>query len=89
MNARKATELRQVEVAPAGRLSRYRESLRVSTKLIKLSWISPFLSLTAGRSSRGDFFSSAEEILRVGGRDGFCPRKNNFSVLFSGYKVAI
>ena len=34
MNARKATELRQVEVAPAGRLSRYRENLRVSTKSI-------------------------------------------------------
>ena len=34
-NARKATELRQVEVAPAGRLSRYRENLRVSTKSIK------------------------------------------------------
>ena len=32
MNAPKATELRQAKVAPAERLSRYRENLGVSTK---------------------------------------------------------
>ena len=32
MNEPKATELRQAEVAPAGRLSRYRENLGLSTK---------------------------------------------------------
>jgi len=35
MNEPKVTELRQAEVAPAGRLSRYRENLGLSTKSIK------------------------------------------------------